>query len=85
MNIGICASSNLSVTESVTGRIGSKPRNISASVVADSEAISSGVTEPMVMSSIRISNTKTTPVIGALKIAASAAPAPQQSNSVTFL
>ena len=41
--------------------------------------------DPAVMSSIRISSTKTTPVIGALKMAASAAPAPQQSSSVVCL
>ena len=40
--------------------------------------------DPAVMSSIRISSTKTTPVIGALKIAAIAAPAPQQSISVVL-
>ena len=56
-----------------------------AMVVAVIEAMSSGMTEPAVMSSIRISSTKTTPVIGALKMAASAAPAPQQSSSVVFL
>ena len=41
--------------------------------------------DPAVMSSIRISSTKTTPVIGALKMAARAAPAPQQSSRVVFL
>ena len=41
--------------------------------------------DPAVMSSIRISSTKTTPVIGALKIAARAAPAPQHSSSVVCL
>ena len=48
--------------------------------------ISEGVTRVLyAMSSIRISSTKTTPVIGALKMAASAAPAPQQSSSVVCL
>ena len=53
-------------------------------MVAVIEAMSSGMTDEAVMSSIRISSTKTTPVIGALKIAAIAAPAPQQSISVVL-
>ena len=84
MNSGICHSSKASAGASVTARIGSKPRSMKAIVVAVIEAISSGMTDPAVMSSIRISSTKTTPVIGALKIAAIAAPAPQQSISVVL-
>ena len=83
MKSGIC-SSKASSGASVTARIGSKPRSMKAMVVAVIEAMSSGMTEPAVMSSIRISSTKTTPVIGALKIAAIAAPAPQQSISVVL-
>lgn len=49
------------------------------------EEISSGTTVREVRSSIRISSTKTTPVIRALKMAARAAPAPQQSSRVVFL
>ena len=85
MKSGICHSSNASAGASVMARIGSKPRSMKAIVVAVIEAISSGMTEPAVMSSIRISSTKTTPVIGALKIAARAAPAPQHSSSVVCL
>ena len=85
MNSGICHSSKASAGASVTARIGSKPRSMKAIVVAVIEAISSGMTDPAVMSSIRISSTKTTPVIGALKMAARAAPAPQQSSRVVFL
>ena len=85
MNSGICHSSKASAGASVTARIGSKPRSMKAIVVAVIEAISSGMTDPAVMSSIRISSTKTTPVIGALKIAARAAPAPQHSSSVVCL
>ena len=85
MKSGICQSSNTSAGASVTARIGSKPRSMKAIVVAVIEAMSSGMTDPAVMSSIRISSTNTTPVIGALKMAASAAPAPQQSSSVVCL
>ncbi len=85
MNSGICHSSNASSGRSVTARMGSKSRNRNAIVVAVIEAISSGMTEAAVMSSIRISNTKTMPVIGALKIAAMAAPAPQHSIRVVCL
>lgn len=85
MKSGICHSSKASAGCSVTARMGSKPRSMKAKVVAVMEAISSGMTEPAVMSSIRISSTKTTPVMGALKMAASAAPAPQQSSSVVCL
>lgn len=85
MNSGICHSSKASCGASVTARMGSKPRSMKAIVVAVTEEMSSGMTDPAVMSSIRISSTKTTPVIGALKMAASAAPAPQQSSSVEFL
>ena len=84
MNIGICRSSKASAAVSVTAMIGSKPRKTKAIVVAVIEAMSSGMTDEAVMSSIRISSTKTTPVIGALKIAAIAAPAPQQSSSVVL-
>ncbi len=84
MNIGICRSSKASAAVSVTAMIGSKPRKTKAIVVAVIEAMSSGMTDEAVMSSIRISSTKTTPVIGALKIAAIAAPAPQQSISVVL-
>ena len=70
---------------SVTGRMGSKPRSRKAIVVAVIEAISSGTIEPAVRSSMRISSTNITPVIGALKMAASAAPAPQQSSRVECL
>ena len=70
---------------SVTARMGSKPRRMKAIVVAVTEAMSSGTIDPAVRSSIRISSTKTTPVIGALKMAARAAPAPQQSSSVVCL
>ena len=85
MKSGICHSSKASCGWSVTASMGSKPRSMKAIVVAVIEAISSGITEPAVMSSISISSTKTTPVIGALKMAASAAPAPQQSSSVVCL
>ena len=85
MKSGICQSSNASAGASVTARIGSKPRSMKAIVVAVIEAMSSGMTDPAVMSSIRISSTNTTPVIGALKMAANAAPAPQQSSSVVCL
>ena len=85
MNIGICRSSKASAAVSVTAMIGSKPRKTKAIVVAVIEAMSSGMTDEAVMSSIRISSTKTTPVIGALKIAARAAPAPQHSSSVVCL
>ena len=44
--------------------MGSKPRSMKAIVVAVIEAMSSGMTELAVMSSIRISSTKTTPVMG---------------------
>lgn len=64
--------------------MGSKPRKTKAIVVAVIEAMSSGMTDEAVMSSIRISSTMTTPVIGALKMAAIAAPAPQQSISVVL-
>ena len=84
MNIGICRSSKASAAVSVTAMIGSKPRKTKAIVVAVIESMSSGMTDEAVMSSIRISSTKTTPVIGALKIAAIAAPAPQQSISVVL-
>ena len=82
---GICHSSKASSGRSETAMIGSKPRRMSAVVVAVTVAISSGMIEVAVMSSIRISSTKTKPVIGALKIAATAAPAPQQSRSVVCL
>ena len=85
MNSGICHSSNASPGLSATASIGLNPRSMNAMVVAVMEAISSGMTDPAVMSSIRISSTKTTPVIGALKMAANAAPAPQQSSSVVCL
>ena len=65
--------------------MGEKPCNESEIIVAVIEAISSGIIDFEVMSSIKISSTKTTPVIGALKTAATAAPAPQQSSSVMFL
>ncbi len=85
MKSGICHSSNASSGRSVTARMGSKSRRMKAMVVAVMEAISSGMTEAAVMSSIRISSTKTMPVIGALKMAAMAAPAPQQSSRVVCL
>ena len=84
MNSGICHSSKASSGASVTARIGSNPRSMKAIVVAVIEAMSSGMTDAAVMSSMRISSTKTTPVIGALKMAARAAPAPQQSSSVVL-
>ena len=65
--------------------IGSNPLIVSAMAAAVIEEISSGTTVREVRSSIRISSTKTTPVIGALKMAARAAPAPQQSSRVVFL
>ena len=65
--------------------MGSKPRKMKAIVVAVTVAIKRGIIEVAVMSSIRISKTKITPVIGALKMAARAAPAPQQSISVVCL
>jgi len=65
--------------------IGSNPRIVRATAAAVIEEISSGTTVREVRSSIRISSTKTTPVIGALKMAARAAPAPQQSSRVVFL
>ena len=65
--------------------IGSNPLIVSAMAAAVIEEISSGTTVREVRSSIRISSTKTTPVIGALKMAAWAAPAPQQRSRVVFL
>ena len=65
--------------------MGEKPWNTSEVMVAVIDAKSSGMIDFEVMSSIRISSTKTTPVMGALKTAATAAPAPQQSISVMFL
>ena len=76
---------NMSDAFSVTESIGSKPLKIRATVVADIEDMSSGMIDVAVMSSINISNTNTTPVIGALNIAATAAPAPQHSRSVSSL
>ncbi len=70
---------------SETAKIGSNPRSINDIVVAVIDAINSGVIDPTVISNIRISSTNTTPVIGALNIAANAAPAPQQSKSVVCL
>ena len=61
---------------------GSKPFRKNISVVAVTVEISSGMIDATVMSSIRISSTKTTPVIGALNTAERAPAAPQQSSSV---
>ena len=76
---------NMSASVSVTAIIGLNPWNDRATVVAVIEASSSGMIEAEVMSSINISKTNITPEIGALNIAATAAPAPQQSSSVMFL
>ncbi len=67
----------------VENRIETVQENIS--VVAVTAEISSGMIDATVMSSISISNTKTTPVIGALNTADRAAAAPQLSSSVMFL
>ena len=64
---------------------GSKPLRKNINVVAVTVEISSGMIDDTVMSSIRISRTNTTPVMGALKTAERAAAAPQQSKSVMFL
>ena len=66
-------------------KTGSKPFRKNISVVAVTAEISSGMIDATVMSSISISNTKTTPVIGALNTADRAAAAPQLSSSVMFL
>lgn len=65
--------------------MGSNPRNTNATVVAVTDDMSNGMTDAAVMSSIRISSTNTTPEIGALNMAATAAPAPQQSINVSSL
>ena len=76
---------NTSISLKVIAKIGSKPRKIRAVVVAVADAKINGKTDAEVISSIKISSTKTTPVIGALKIAATAAPAPQHKSSVNSL
>ena len=75
----------MSLSVSDTGYIGENPCNDSEMIVAVMDAMSRGIIDLDVMSSIRISSTNTTPVIGALKTAATAAPAPQQRSSVMFL
>ena len=82
---GIWLSRNASSGVSEMAMIGSNPRIVRATAAAVIEEMSSGTTVREVRSSIRISSTKTTPVIGALKMAARAAPAPQQSSRVVFL
>ena len=84
-NSGTCSTWNISLSESDTAMMGEKPWNTSEVMVAVIEAKSNGMIDFVVISSIRISSTKTTPVIGALKTAATAAPAPQHSSSVMFL
>ena len=76
---------NTSDELNVIDSMGSKPRKTSATVVAETDDTSSGMIDEAVMSSIRISSTKTTPVIGALNMAATAAPAPQHSKRVSSL
>ena len=66
-------------------KTGSKPLRKNISEVAVTVEMSSGMIELTVMSSIRISSTKTTPVIGALNTAERAPAAPQQSSSVVCL
>lgn len=65
---------NTSDELNVIDNMGSKPRKTSATVVAETDDTSSGMIDEAVMSSIRISSTKTTPVIGALNMAATAHP-----------
>ena len=85
MKSGICRNWKASAGVSEMAMIGSNPRSISAMATAEIDEINSGMTVREVRSSIRISITNTTPVIGALKIADRAAPAPQQSRRVMFL
>jgi hypothetical protein len=75
----------MSPCESDTEIMGEKPWKTNEVMVAVIEAKSKGMIDFDVISSIRISSTKTTPVMGALKTAATAAPAPQHSSSVMFL
>ena len=66
-------------------KTGSNPVRKNMREVAVTAEMSSGIIDEIVISSISISSTKTTPVMGALKTADNAAATPQHSNSVIFL
>ena len=77
--MGMCES----VSEGMSAEsIGSNPRTTKVKVTAVTDEMISGMMAVMLISSSRISITKITPVMGALKMADSAAATPHASISV---